>query len=279
MSNDILSSVLTFIKESNLPLRYPNVIRYSKAYDGKFNTQWSSHVRVIENQLADQTVLSTLILFTAMDVFIDCLQPNIEGENFDKRYKSFQTNSDDFRVIVKEVFRILTLMRNTIVHRRSQTKIRGNVYSWGDKSKPKYMECTYDGILYLNTLTVFLIEYWTNENRYSLSMIGTYYEKLRSEIIFYVDKFGSTLDSISPPVKLNLLRRYRNDVALTDADNSSGSFKVDRMVIHPEENAIDEFYVTWNGMHYLVPGEILGSESSIKFSTLPEWEFPKNKFY
>lgn len=279
MNNDILSSVLTFIKESNLPLRYPNVIRYSKAYDGKFNTQWSSHVRVIENQLADQTVLSTLILFTAMDVFIDCLQSNIEGKSFENRYDSFNTSADDFRVIVKQVYRILTLMRNTIVHRRSESKITSNVYSWGDRSKPKYMECTYEGILYLNTLTILLIEYWTNENRYSLSMIAAYYEKLRSEIIFYADKLGSTLDSISPTVKLNLMRRYRNDVTLTDADNSSGSFNVDRMVIQPEENAVDEFYVTWNGMHYLIPGEILGDESSIKFSTLRGWEFPRNKFY
>lgn len=182
-------------------------------------------------------------------------------------------NTDDWHVILFEMFRFLSVLRNAANHHIGATKVQGDaifVDYVSDKNVPNHVEFSVNGLSLVSTI-VEIFRMNSTPHPYIERLLIPYYDEFLATVIKYEDLFVCALKRTSGAIGLN---RYRRAIVSTCTPKLVGQSLVIEKYITcapAQEGALD-YAIDWNGGEYRVPEEYLDFLGfKIKEADLGKW--------
>lgn len=277
MINDFINQTLDFLDKSDINFHYPQICPVDLNSDGTHRVLMSFINHLSQPQINKNIVMNFMIFFMLFDVLVDTLIPAFEGKSFKQRYQNLPSGSDD-EIILKEMYRIMKIFRNAIVHSKGSIDIGSNRYSinYYFHSTNFQLDIEKKTIGQLYSLIMIFIKVRNNINSYILSLLRNYYDDI--SITNINDEFGSNLFPISNGLRLKKIRRYRINNPKYQVDNEK--LIIDKYKIHEMEKSFSgaEYIIPINGILYMIPDEVLGEGGEIEISKIDEWKYEENIF-
>lgn len=270
-----IGSTLMLLEDSGLRLNRPGVTRIELHEDGKrsenvFLSCMSGRRVHIENN----PKVKFLLIFSMFDFYIDSKYPELEGKSYSYKYKKLP-DGDDFHLIIKELFRIAKLIRNSLVHMPSKFEFqqgRLNInYRFNEVDFS--FKIPLDSLTDIYTLIVMFIERMNNETEYFIRIARYMYKNIICDIEEFSDEFKHKLRVANGLLTLVPYHRYR--VLETKFEVTEGVLRITesksiKNYIKPYQSY--DFCVGLGGDNYIIPLEILDDDFSISINALTPWK-------
>lgn len=255
----------------------PEVSEVRKNENGG-NTILSEHVVNIFSQRPKLNFYEeNIMVHSLIDSWLDKMSPDLEGESFSEKYKLL-SGRHEYNIPILETYRILTLLRNAVVHNRSEINLeKGMVhfsYSFGKRGK---LNCLRINSSYLKVLRgiAFIVSRLSGEiDAYHQLIISAMYGSVVNGLATMADRHGAKvpLDSCNG---FNLSdfkwqSRYRCFQELGEVVDDKVS--ISRIRISDIRVGVD-YFLSFDGKDFIVPGEILNDDNIIDIGELMGWEF------
>lgn len=271
MNNEFLEQTLKILKYTDLSVHFPEFVevtmegdkrRMSMALEG---TSGGLHIK-------DNFVLQAMIFFGLIDAHIDLHNPELEGEHFADKYKKLSA-ANDSGIMIKEIYRLLRILRNAAIHSRTAISIdKKNIES---TTKDSNLHLSIAGLELIYTFILLLIQESNSSDEHKTSLLRTYYDDIRQDIILLQDKFGNHFADISTGPRLKRVVRYRvqNPVFQVDSDTQSLCIKKHALKEHEAKHADYDYIVNINNSSFLIPNEILDESGKIGLKDIKKWTY------
>lgn len=226
--------------------------------------------------ISNNILLESMIFFSLLDAKIDALYPELEGKSFRKRCIALPKNNDD-EIIVRELFRVLKVLRNATIHSRNSIElIDGEIKcSYTNQRTHFELRVTRLGLELIYSLILKMLSSQYKKDAYQMGIRRTYYDAIQNEIKKFQDDIddNTTLSSLSNGLRLKRIVRYR----VTDSKYCISNAFLTITKPYVVEEFVKNHYgcdyeFSFNGKGYLVPEECLNDEYSIEITQLSEWE-------
>lgn len=275
MLNEFIQKTLDILKESDLPLRFSEIVDV-ELKNGKRTFHYISECSSGGTRIEDNLIFNIIIFFTLIDTFIDIKHPALEGESFAGKYRKI-LGSDDFTIMVREIYRILKILRNASIHSKNaiQLKDKKIIIDYKFKSTHFKLEITKLCLELIYTFVFILIEENKYCEMYRTNLLRTFYDDIRGNISFINDDLGSiNLEqiSLSPRIKRGVRYRVRNPVFEVDKSNINIAIHQQKVKVSEEKERDYEYLIKIDENNYLIPNEILDNDGKIKLSELDKWK-------
>lgn len=219
--------------------------------------------------LNENIVIQVTIFFTLLDNYIDFNYPNLEGESFSKKYKELPDNNDQ-QIIIKELYRIFKLLRNTVVHSLSNLEGKASVkISYNYRKTDFILDMSKLGFELLISLVLFLLDNQIKCQAYKTGIMRTYFKDIKSNIYKFEDEFG-TDNFYQTNDNLYLCRRRRYQIINPKYQILKSKIKISKYKISDLEKsyAAADYYIIFKEQEYIVPNEVLNENGLISFKNL-----------
>lgn len=279
MLNNFISQTIKLLEKSNFSLRFPQIC--DTKIDGNYQSISFELVNYFTTiDIKFNFLLISSISFLLIDTYLDTIYSQLEGKSFKERYENIE-NINDIDIILKEIYRILKLIRlklirNATIHSRSAISVTNDIYiiDYDFRNTRFYLRISKKSFENLISLVLFIIKMKNSEviiNEYLVAILRTYYKELYNEIIIN-DEFSNQLLNISSSICLKNLRRYR--VLNPRYEIIGSSVKIVPLKI-PEgerEYSAADYIIEINSKKYLIPQEAL-INNTIELKDLSKWEY------
>lgn len=270
--------MIDFIKRSDIVICNPEVIPVEHHSDGTQTNKVSiPQVYSSITILKDNFSLTTFIMFSIIDTYVEKLYPELEGENYYRKLLKLEENRTPEGRLLHESFRIYKLLRNATIHNASSVNLNevGDLHiQYFFKNTEFEMEITSDGLNYLNTLIYDLIDpFEKRSTRYTTAFRMSTLSLARAGIRKFNDERGSLkkLAKIDT-VTIKTGRRYRPDETHVER---RGNLVVVTNPYTPGPSISSfsgvDYTITFDGYTYFVPSEAL-NKHTISLNKLNEWQ-------
>ncbi len=220
--------------------------------------------------------------YNLLDVLVDNILPNsLRGKSLAERYKKLSSGTDS-EIILKEIYRVMKIVRNAAEHERDSINIdENNNYSISYTYRRTLFELKIkqDKLVYIFMIILIFANLENKINSYILGFLRTYYDIIR-EVLSIKDEFVSSLPHLhsitEEGLRLKAIRRSRVVKPIYWIEDNFLKIKRKKM---PRGDNINfpEYLVLINNKLYLIPEEILISDEDkigkIKISKISEWEY------
>lgn len=130
MDSKFVKQTIDFLEESDLNFIFPELREVELSEESSNTTlKLCDYVYYNSNTLEQNFIISNLIIFALFDGYLDSKNNVLMGLTFKKKYNKLN-NSNDIEIITKEVYRILKLVRNTIVHNATGAVFSSDIYKF-----------------------------------------------------------------------------------------------------------------------------------------------------
>lgn len=268
MIHDFVTRTGEFLKRDGLQLQFPEIVPVKREENGRHTTTIFVHsVAVTEQSIArDNLIFSILVFFGYIDAIIDMSHPSLEGKNFSSRYGGLPSEKDK-EIIFREIYRIIRIIRNAIVHKKSGVVFSNGCVKFNDRDA---LKITIKGLDILYSAILFYAKKMVSDE-YHVGILRTYYYDIQNEIASIKDVNGNRLDDITGSLRLQRTRRYR--VANQEYERDANHLKIKKYEISPGESfASAEYSLSVNNLNYIVPDEALSVDGEISVDELEKWE-------
>ncbi|CEN75429.1 Uncharacterised protein [[Clostridium] sordellii] len=283
IDSDFIKKSMDFLANNQINFKLP-IVRPVTIENGVENIQMSFSDSIgmcsRKNSISDNFIAKNILIFTVFDEYLNSKNDNLIGLSFRKRYNLLSANND-LDIITKEIYRILKLIRNTIVHNSSNISINKNTYNFNYENNNTKFNLNIDEKTLNNLYTiVYMIvrEYSTYKNESNEFYIGILrycYSKLKLKI----DREGCLKDdindnpnilmSISSSIKLFNTVRYK-------VRNPKYTVNGDMIKIETIDTGIEyykeDYCLNIDDNYYIVPSEALNNLGEIKKLELTKWK-------
>lgn len=210
-----------------------------------------------------------------IDEYFDKKYPNIEGKPFSVRYDSIDRKTN-FDISVRETYRVLTLLRNAISHRKSSISDKGHFvefcYYKGNNEKSLRINFFCLKILWG---IAFLVSRLSDAavDAYHQVMISAMYNSAIKGVETINDEHGQKVflkehDGLG----LDQFKWHsRNHVFLNFTPYKGGKVRIPKLERGIHDTRFD-YYFSLDGKSFLVPDEFLRDDGSIEHGDLMKWE-------
>ena len=271
MLADLLEEIETILQEKGL-LKLPEfnrVLRKTKRYQ-RYRELVSSDSMSYNGKTSDE--LEVEPVFRLLDIFIDTKYPNLGGQTFSRKYQNLPSSTCR-EIILKELYRIMKLIRNAVVHPHSSLYISDNTINISYNYKNTNFQLATGKLNLVYTLSVLLVKYVGCEAKYIDGFLCGYYNEIFSNIRIS-DENGSSLHSL--PLQCSAFtKRIRNIVLDPEIYFRNNHIRITFFDLPEQETAYStcDYLVSLNGQYYIVPEEILSQLNGlISRESLKDWE-------
>lgn len=265
---------LMMLEDSGLSIRYPN-IRYVE-----IDSEGNGHLTISACCLAGRRVsieqnqpIKFLMMFTLLDLHVDSIFPQMEGMSFAQKYKSLPAG-DDYSVILRELYRVSKLIRNSLVHSPSRFKMVDGYldidYCFG---KTNYrLKISFDTLGVLYTSLLMCIKDNMGRGEYFFGMLRSFYKEFVCGVVEFSDEFGGDLQSSSDGLEIY---PYMRELVLNpNFVLSDGFVQIKIKNVSTFEWMGTDFYIIYDGVDVLLPREALDEELKIDSQEmLDKWKY------
>jgi len=274
MSSSFIHHTLMMLEDIGMSVKYPDIRHVKVNEDGGFNRHLSfccmtgTRVSIEQNQQ-----MKFMMMFTLLDFYIDSNYPDLEGKSFAKKYKNLPSESD-FDLMLRELFRIAKVIRNSLVHNPSSFKISdGNLdISYQFRETDFVVKMSVDALSSFYTSLVMYTKGDLGKGNYFLGVMRSIYKNILDGIFCFSDEFNRELNtpSIGLKIKPHVREIFMNPEYVIKG--SQVHMKVANIAA-PEWQGSD-FYIEYNGNEVLVPMEALGEDLNIDEAELMKsWKY------
>lgn len=211
-------------------------------------------------------ILQLMIFFGVLDAKIDTLHPELEDEPFNRKY-NLLPQGDDSKIILKQLYRMLILLRNAAVHNKEAISFENNTII----CKPGIKEFTLTklGLEFIYSAVFQILNPLTANKEYNSGILRRYYDEIKTNVITFKDANGEGLSNISNEIRLQIAVRY-------EVKNPTYTFdENDLTILKPydtgSENNGADYLIHFEGHEYIVPSEALSSSNKISKKNLNVW--------
>lgn len=271
MIESFIKQTTEMLSSSNIRIHQPEIRNVIYQDDGvpMVSGSYGDHLFGRSN-LADNLILQLMLFFGIIDAKIDTIYPALEDERFNKKYNALPQNND-FEVILKELYRMLILLRNASVHNKEALSIHNNEIVC--TSGIKEFTLTRLGLEFIYTVVFLIINPLTTNQEYNLGILRRYYDEIITNVIVFKDANGEGLSDISNEIRLQFVVRY-------EIKNPTYSLDENTLTIFKpydtgSKNYGTDYFIHIEGQDYVVPSEALNPLNNISKKDLQLWRKDK----
>jgi len=265
--------------KSNIDFKFPNI---GECYVFNNRNNHNGPGIINENDCKDNWEFTSMQFFCLLDAIIDFKHPALKNKNFKERYERLSNNKNtDFCIIFMEIYRLMTIFRNKVVHNKDAITFDDNSFEINDKLIQ--LKISIEGVRLLNTIVILLCQMIDMQDGYSLHILNNYYTKILAQISKFSDNHGKPLlkPKVSPIVfNLPFINRIQDAQIENKDDERIISIKIlDDSLILPSESY--EYKVFHKSKHYYIPHEFLIKlKREITEDDISAWEVsPENPMF
>lgn len=272
MTNDFILSTINFLERTNLRVHLPG-FREVELTEGKKNIKIELCSYLGQADIESNIILTTTIFFTLLDSYLDVKYPTLEGLSFAAKYRNLPS-SNDYDVILKEIFRVLKIFRNATVHSKSAITRNNDriIVAYNHNGRLFHLEINEMCVELIYTVILLIIE----DNNYCpihrIGMLRKYFNDIKANIFSISDEFGNqNLQNINNGVVLKWRVRYLLTNPEFSVDKENGIIKVNRFDYSYDSYSAD-YLIDIEGIKYILPDEILDNNGEIIIQDIAQWE-------
>ncbi len=271
MNNEFIEQTLKILKYTDLSIRFPEIRNVTMEGD-KRNMHMFLEGASGGLRIKDNFILQVMIFFGLIDAYIDLRNPDMEGDNFLEKYKKLSA-ANDSSIMIKEIFRLLRILRNAAIHSRTAISVDNNKIEATTNDSKLHLRIV--GLELIYTFVMLLIQESNSSEEYKTSLLRTYFADIRQAIILLQDKFGSHFADISTVPRLKRGVRYRVLNPVYQVDSDSQSLLIKKQVLNGSEveYADYEYVLKIDNTSYLIPNEILDGSGKIGLEDIKKWTY------
>lgn len=266
-----INHTFLLLEDCGLHLNYPAIdsIKNGKQFinGGEILIAGGRRVTIDQN-----LVVKFITFFSILDFFIDLKYPALAGKAFAKKYENLPSDND-YDLILKNIFRIMKIIRNVITHSVSSLTSENGVISAKYKYRNKDFSIKIDGhaLSIIYTLISMYVRSDLGKGEYFLSFAKTMYTSVCNKLEI-IDEFKDPITIDHSGLKLNTHRR----MIILDQEYEREEylkFKIPSDTKYPPGVGFD-FLVKVDGEYFLVPKDALTNDFMISVSELKcKWKF------
>lgn len=272
--NSFIYHTLIMLEDMGMSVEYPEIRHVTLADDGT-NRVHISLVDMIGNRVSieQNQVMKFMMMFTVLDFYIDSEYPELEGLSFSQKYRSIHSDNDT-GLMLRELFRIAKVIRNSLVHSPSSFEITGNHLSVNYEFRDTRfgVEISLKALSNFYTSLVMYTKGDLGHGNYFLGVMRSVYNNILAGVSYFSDEFGDQLNATPHGLKI---KPYVREVVMNPAyDINDGKVQInftERNI--PEWQGVD-FYIDHRGNEVLVPIEALRADLTIdETDILNNWKY------
>lgn len=256
-----------------MSINYPNIRHVT--FDSEGGRTLHGHISLVSGarvSIEQNQPIKFIILFTLLDYFIDITYPNLEGKSFSQKYKEIPAN-DDYQLMLRELFRVAKLIRNSLVHNPSSFTIKNERLdiNYTFKKTKFCLDISLCALKDFYTAIVMYIKGDLGKGAYFHGIMRYIYMNMISEIYHISDEFPEDISKPSSGLKI---MPYIREVLMNPPHTFKDSkikFEIDPK--GPEWQGFD-IYLDKENNEYLIPMEALSIDKEIDVSDLSrDWSY------
>jgi hypothetical protein len=258
------------LEDVGMSVKYPEISRVTYDEDGRSTlNMYASYMLGTRVNIENNPSMKLMMMFTVLDFFIDTIHPNLEGKSFAQKYKSLPFGCD-YDLMLRELFRIAKVMRNSLVHNPSSLKFtNGSLDTYYQFKRTDFgINLSQDGLANFYTALVMYTKGDLGKGEYFLGMMRVIYKHIVDGINYFSDEFNST---IALPSQNLEIKPYVRKILVNPR------YEINNNVIHfltVQECRYDwegvDMSINLDGKDILVPLEALTADQKIGKSELME---------
>lgn len=228
-----------------------------------------------QTRLEENLIFCSMIFFTLIDTKIDIEYPYLEGDSFRRKYLKLPGTNDE-EIIIREIYRILKIIRNATIHSRNSIELKDDnniIIDYTHRVRKRetkfHLSITKYGLELIYTLIILYLD----DNNYcyahKLGLLRTIYDDILLNTSKVSDDFGEqNLSRLSNGIRLKRNVRYliTNPDYIIDASKriliinriKFQDYPVD-YIIHNENNS------------YIIPDDILNKKGILEVDEMDKW--------
>ncbi len=267
MLHEFIEQTIDFLRKSDIPLHETDLTKTEVNEKGGPTVYLESFVESFSRpQISKNILLHTMVVFSLIDAQIDFQYPDLPSNSFEVRYDNLPSNTD-LQIIQKELYRVLRIIRNAVIHQRSSVAYNGTLITV-TRGENKKLELTQRGLELIYSFIVDLYAPKGQPEEYTLALARDLYDEIRDNVYLISDNTDTQLATISD--RLRLQRSQRRRVI-------NPSYTVDDGIINIQtrfKHALlvqYEYVVNIEDDKYIIPGELL-SDMKIPLTEISSWK-------
>ena len=200
-----------------------------------------------KTEIKNNEVLLVMLLFSMLDAYVDATYPTLEGESFAYKYRNL-SSSNDTEIIIREVYRILKILRNASIHSRSNVQRTSNNELYTQYSRTMHnritnfeLKISQMGLELIGTFIMIIITFnqLNRSDSYKLALLRTFYDDIQKEILTISDEFGiDNLSSISEELRLKRGSRF---MIMNPRFTKETEFKIEKLNVSDMEKEFADY--------------------------------------
>lgn len=256
-----------------MSVRYPDIHRITREEDGtssRLIQRFAPQGRRVSVEQNPQ--MKFMIMFALLDAHVDTADPALEGLSYHQKYLRLPA-ADDASIMLRELFRLAKLIRNTLVHHPSAFRIEAGQLRITYQRKNAAFTLTMSdmALRHFYTALQMVLRGDLGTGNYFDGTMRSLYAEVVHGIHAFSDEFGTAL--IAPPPGLRIQPHTRQLHLNPEHESHDGRvFFAAAAAPRPAWESMD-FYLIRAGQQYLVPVEALDSAHSIaEVALLRDWQ-------
>jgi hypothetical protein len=261
------------LEDAGMSVRYPDIHRITREADGTSSRLISrSGMQGRRVSIEQNPQMKFMMMFALLDAHVDATDPALEGLTYRQKYQRMPA-ADDAAMMLRELFRLAKLIRNTLVHHPSAFRLETGQLRISYLHKNTAFELTMSdmALRHFYTALQMILRGDLGTGNYFDGTMRSLYAEVVHGIHAFSDDFGTAL--IAPPPGLRI-RPHTRQLHLNPQHESRDGrvFFAAAAEPRPPWESMD-FYLARAGRQYLVPMEALDSVHSIaEVVLLRDWQ-------
>ena len=278
MDNEFIDSTISFLKRIDLNLSLPSIkeLNVTQKEDSKtLHLEGEDVAYIGQTPINNNIFLHIIIFFGLLDSYIDKNNQQFEGYSFAKKYRNMPNNTD-LEIIIKELYRVLKIFRNTVIHSKSHLIQNENdlMIDYYYRSTQFHIDTNVSALELIYSAIIFIIKNNIYPLNYNTGLLRSYYDKINSNINNLKDDLPTPeLNNISSEIRLKPNLRYQ----IKDANYNSLNNNTIRIPRSENEDVVKgcefDYIINLNNKNYILPNELLNNNNrKIEINELEFWE-------
>ena len=267
-----VNHTLTMLEDMGMSIHYPGIRHITYEEDGTSEVRMSDGINIGKHVNIEQSPkMKFMMIFTLLDFYIDSKYPNLEGMSFHRKYLELPSDKDDL-LMIRELFRIAKIIRNSLVHNPSSFSASDTqLHVHYEYKKTKFeLKITTQALHCFYTALVMYIKGDLGDGNYFLGIMRAIYHNLLSGLLSVSDEFGQHINK--PQEGLQIKPYFREIIMNPKYRIENGQLTFLLVEEEHPKNLGNDIYLKYNNLDILVPIEALTSNYEISEKALiTEW--------
>lgn len=276
MDNYIFAA-LQILKEAGMVINYPSLMDF--VLDENDKNICRIPLKLNEPRFScieSNPQLKFIMIFSMLDYFLDKSWPKLSGLSFSQKYRKIP-RLGDYCIMLKEIFRISKVIRNSLVHKPTEFIIRDGILVIDyEFQKTQYrLTISTEAFDLLATAIYMYVKGDLGKGKYFLGIMRSIYNEISNGIKEFSDEFvkpnsiPDTKTLLEQPRENQRIMHQRRDVLHQPKfEVNDGFLKFSIEKTRLEFPVIVDLFFKLNDVLYLLPFMELDSEMRISMSNL-----------